>query len=209
MILKNNIFLIGFMGSGKSHWGSIWASKNGYAFYDLDEEIVKTCKMSVEDIFKKHGEEKFREMESKHLKKFENKKKCLVACGGGSPCFFDNMEWMKSHGEIIYLKASPNYILERVMDETSKRPLLKEVNTSELLFFIQKKLKEREPQYLKAHHILEVTNLTKNSLQFLFDPASEKINSKKNDTGKVNIDNEKEKVLSVSQKNKTRAVHHA
>ncbi|HUZ60337.1 MAG TPA: shikimate kinase [Hanamia sp.] len=207
--MKNNIFLIGFMGSGKSHWGSIWASKNGYAFYDLDEEIVKTCKMSVEDIFKKHGEEKFREMESKHLKKFENKKKCLVACGGGSPCFFDNMEWMKSHGEIIYLKASPNYILERVMDETSKRPLLKEVNTSELLFFIQKKLKEREPQYLKAHHILEVTNLTKNSLQFLFDPASEKINSKKNDTGKVNIDNEKEKVLSVSQKNKTRAVHHA
>ncbi|HUZ57767.1 MAG TPA: shikimate kinase, partial [Hanamia sp.] len=90
--MENNIFLIGFMGSGKSHWGRIWASKTGYTFYDLDEEIEKTSKKSVEEIFKKYGEGKFREMESTHLKKFENKKKCLVACGGGSPCFFDNME---------------------------------------------------------------------------------------------------------------------
>jgi len=155
------------MGSGKSHWGHIWSLEHGYTFYDLDSEIEKAFKLSVEEIFEKYGEEKFREMERYHLRKFENKKKYLLSCGGGTPCFFDNLEWMKQRGEIIYLKASPEYILDRVMDETSKRPLLKEVNSAELLFFIQKKLKEREPVYLKADHILEVEKLKKNSLNFL------------------------------------------
>lgn len=154
------------MGSGKSHWGHIWARHLGYTFFDLDLEIEKAFKMQVEEIFEKHGEEKFRELERYHLKKFENKKQVLLSCGGGTPCFFDNLPWMKQHGEIIYLKASPEYILDRVMDETSKRPLLKEVNTSELLFFIQKKLKEREPVYLKADHILEVEKLKADSLNF-------------------------------------------
>lgn len=155
------------MGSGKSYWGRIWAKKQGLSFYDLDEQVELTFEMPVEKIFEKHGEEKFRELERYHLRKFENKKKYLLSCGGGTPCFFDNLEWMKQHGEIIYLKASPEYILNRVMDETSKRPLLKEVNTSELLFFIRKKLKEREPVYLKAHHVLEVSELDNDSLRFL------------------------------------------
>ncbi len=197
------------MGSGKSHWGRIWASGTGLAFFDLDEEVEKTCQMTVEEIFKKHGEDKFRELESQHLHNFENKKKCLIACGGGCPCFYDNMEWMKVHGETIYLKASPQYILERVMDQTTKRPLLKDVNTSELLFFIQKKLSEREPQYLKAHHILEVTNLTENSLQFLFEPVREKMISKKNDEEKMNIGNEKETNFAIPPKTKTSTVPHA
>ena len=78
---------------------------------------------------------------------------------------------MKNNGEIIYLKAEPEDILSRVVDETLKRPLLKEVNASELLFFIQQKLKEREPVYLKAHHVLEVVNLNEDSLSFL-QPAN-------------------------------------
>jgi|GEM_PF-225062 len=201
------------MGSGKSHWGRIWASVNGYTFYDLDTKIEKTCKLKVEEIFKKHGEFKFREMEKAHLQKFENKKKCLVACGGGAPCFFDNMQYMRSHGVVIYLKATPQYILNRVMDETKKRPLLKEVNTSELLFFIQQKLKEREPEYLKAHHILEVTSLSKKSLQFLFEQASEKILSKKNEEAKENAGETKEikfsEIKDPSKKYKTRTEHHA
>jgi len=155
------------MGSGKSHWGHIWAQEEGYSFYDLDAEIETLFELPVEQIFEKHGEEKFREMERYHLRKFENKHQCLVACGGGTPCFFDNMDWMKVHGTVIYLKASPEYILERVMDETEKRPLLKKVNSSELLFFIEKKLKEREPVYLTADYVLEVTGLTKDSLEFL------------------------------------------
>lgn len=167
------------MGSGKSHWGHIWALKHGYTFYDLDAQIEKTFKMTVEEIFEKEGEEKFRELERYYLRKLENKKKFLVSCGGGTPCFFDNLKWMQDHGIIIYLKASPEDILKRVMDETSKRPLLKEVNSSELLFFIQQKLKEREPVYLKAHHILNVEELTEDSISFLQEtsPKRVKINS--------------------------------
>jgi len=176
--MNQNIFLIGFMGSGKSHWGHIWALEYGYTFYDLDTEIEKAFQMRVEEIFEAHGEDKFRELERYHLRKFEKKKKYLLSCGGGTPCFFDNLEWMKEHGEIIYLKASPEYILDRVMDETTKRPLLKEVNSAELLFFIQKKLKEREPVYLKANHILEVEKLQNDSLNFL------KENNKKNELTK-------------------------
>ncbi|HXR83136.1 MAG TPA: shikimate kinase [Hanamia sp.] len=167
--MNYNIFLIGFMGSGKSHWGHIWALENALSFYDLDSEIEKAFKMPVEEIFEKHGEDKFREMERYHLRKFELKKMYLLSCGGGTPCFFDNLDWMKRHGTIVYLKASPEYILDRVMEETSKRPLLKEVNPSELLFFIQKKLKEREPEYLKADYVLEAEKLKNDSLNFLIE----------------------------------------
>ena len=162
--MNQNIFLIGFMGSGKSHWGHIWAQQKGLSFYDLDTEIENSFQLPVELIFEKHGEEKFREMERYHLRKFESNKNHLIACGGGTPCFFDNLEWMKKHGKVVYLKAAPEYILKRVMAETEKRPLLKKVNPSELLFFIQQKLKEREPVYLRADYILDVETLSKDSL---------------------------------------------
>lgn len=204
--MKQSIFLIGFMGSGKSHWGHIWALKNGYTFYDLDTEIEKAFKMSVQEIFEKHGEDKFRELERYHLRKFLNKRKCLVSCGGGTPCFFDNLEWMKKHGHVIYLQAKPEYLLKRVFDETSQRPLLKEVNRSELLFFIEKKLKEREPVYLKADHTLDVKKLSESSLKFLFEEVASKIKSKKNEV-------EKEVAVSASKKSpdkyETSKLHHA
>lgn len=190
------------MGSGKSHWGHIWALEHGYTFYDLDTEIEKAFQMSVEEIFEKHGEEKFRELERYHLRKFEKKKKYLLSCGGGTPCFFDNLEWMKQQGEIIYLKASPEYILDRVMDETAKRPLLKEVSPAELLFFIQKKLKEREPVYLKANHILEVEGLQNNSLNFL------KENNKKNEEAKpAEVDTKHSKEKEKLKNNHTEKEH--
>ena len=81
------------MGSGKSHWGHIWALEEGYTFYDLDAEIEKVFELPVEEIFEKYGEDKFREMERSHLRKFENQEKKLVSCGGGTPCFFDNPNW--------------------------------------------------------------------------------------------------------------------
>ena len=168
--IKTNIFLTGFMGSGKSHWGRIWARQYALNFYDLDTQIEKSFRMSVEEIFEKQGEEKFREIERLQLRKFESKKGFLMSCGGGTPCFFDNMDWMKDHGKVIYLRASPGYILKRVIDETEKRPLLKEINSSELLFFIESKLKEREPFYNQSHHILDAENLTGESLNGIIEP---------------------------------------
>lgn len=181
-----NIFLIGFMGSGKSHWGKIWAKKLQMIFVDLDHEIEKVFGMTIEEVFEKHGEEKFRELEKYHLKKNEHKKNLLVSCGGGTPCYFDNMHWMLNNGVVIYLKASDQYILDRVKDETEKRPLLKKVNESELLFFIQSKLKEREPIYQQADYILEVDRLNENSLDHLkgmdgkIEITRQKKNNKKN-----------------------------
>lgn len=169
-----NIFLIGFMGSGKSHWGRIWAKGYQLSFIDLDEEIELSFGMKVEDIFEKYSEEKFREMEKFHLKKNENKKGILIACGGGTPCFFDNMDWMLKNGIVVYLNASDRFILEHVKEETKKRPLLKEVSESELLFFIQHKLAEREPTYRRANYILDVQTLNEKSLDMIFRPAEPK-----------------------------------
>jgi shikimate kinase len=165
--LPDKFFLIGFMGSGKSHWGRIWASKTGLTFFDLDTRIEKAFRMKISDIFEKKGEEKFRELERYHLRKFEHKKNFLLACGGGTPCFSDNMEWMKQTGLVFYLKAKPEFILKNVMHETDQRPVLKKINPSELLFFIQKKLKEREPYYSKADFILNAEDLNDDSISVL------------------------------------------
>jgi shikimate kinase len=151
--LQGKIFLVGFMGSGKTHWGRIWAANEGLSFFDLDEIIDTTFGRTITEIFEKKGEEKFREIERYQLRKFEYKKNFLLACGGGTPCFSDNMEWMKNNGTVVYLKAKAKVILDQVMHETEERPLLKKVNPSELLFFIEKKLKEREPYYSMAHII--------------------------------------------------------
>jgi shikimate kinase len=159
-----NIFIIGFMGSGKTHWGRIWAAKEKLSFFDLDSEVEHAFKMSVSAIFEEKGEEKFRELERYHLRKFVSKKNFILATGGGTPCFDENLEWMKVHGKVFYLKADPELILEKVLNEVEKRPLLKDVNPSELLFFIQKKLAEREPVYSQATVILEALQLNENSL---------------------------------------------
>jgi shikimate kinase len=152
------------MGSGKSHWGKIWAGKNQLSFYDLDEQIEKTMGESIANVFEKKGEANFREMERYVLRKFETKNTFLMACGGGTPCFFENIQWMNEQGTTIYLQASPQEILEKVMNETEERPLLKKLNESELLFFIEQKLKEREPFYRQAKYTLDTNSLTITSL---------------------------------------------
>jgi shikimate kinase len=166
--LPLKIFLIGFMGSGKSHWGKIWAKRENLSFFDLDTKIEKAFRMKITDIFERKGEDKFRELERYHLRKFENKKNFLLACGGGTPCFSDNLDWMKSQGKVFYLKAEPEYILDKVINETEQRPVLKKINPAELLFFIQKKLIEREPFYSQADFILNVEDLNEDSLSAIF-----------------------------------------
>ncbi|HEY5406607.1 MAG TPA: shikimate kinase [Ginsengibacter sp.] len=162
-----NFFLIGFMGSGKTHWGTIWAKRNGLTFYDLDEIIEQQHGKTITAIFEEEGEEKFRELERHHLRKFKNKKNFLLASGGGTPCFADNMEWMKSQGKVVYLKGRPEILLKHLMAETEKRPVIKKVELSELLLFIQNKLGEREPFYSMADFIFNVEELNEKSLSFL------------------------------------------
>jgi shikimate kinase len=156
------IFLIGFMGSGKTYWGKKWARQCGYFFYDLDAVIEKKQGRSVASIFEKDGEAVFRELEEVALMKFGSKDNCLVACGGGTPCYGDNMQWMNENGITVYLQASPQYIYDRVLEETAQRPLMKQISRAELLFFIEQKLKERESFYNQAKIILPVQDLDDN-----------------------------------------------
>lgn len=161
------IFLIGFMGSGKTYWGKIWAQQNGLVFYDLDELIEKEQGRSIAAIFEKDGEDHFRKMETIALRSFAETENCIIACGGGSACFNDNIKWMNEHGATVYLSATPQYIFDRVLDDKEKRPLINKHNEAELFFFIEQKLKEREPFYTQAQFILPVNKLNENSLQTL------------------------------------------
>lgn len=163
--LGGKIFLIGFMGSGKTHWGKLWAEKSGLAFFDLDAIIEDAEKRSIETIFEKSGEAYFREKESTSLKTFSDKDNCIIACGGGTPCFNNNMSWMNANGTTIYLKASASQVLEQVKNEKDKRPLLKKLNAAEILFFIEQKLKERKPFYSQARIILPVDELNTDSVK--------------------------------------------
>lgn len=175
-----NLFLIGFMGSGKTHWGKIWSEKFRLSFLDLDQEIEKEMGMTVEGIFEKYGEEKFRELEKQHLRNLKGKKNILVSCGGGVPCFSDNMDWMLENGIVIYLKAGPLYLLERVINETDRRPLLKRLGKSEVLLFIENKLKEREPFYRRAHYIFDMDNIDDESPGRILDELIPKMKQEKN-----------------------------
>ncbi len=164
--MAQGIFLIGFMGSGKTHWGRIWAYQNGLTFYDLDEIIEEEYGKTITDIFETEGEEKFRQLERDHLRAFKNKTDFVLACGGGTPCFSDNMEWMKLHGKVVYLKGAPEILLKHVMNETEKRPVIKKVGPSELLLFIQNRLLERASYYSMADYIFDIEGLNEKSLSF-------------------------------------------
>ncbi len=162
------IFLIGFMGSGKSYWGKKWSQQYHYDIYDLDEVIEGDRQKTIAAIFDKKGEDYFRKIETETLKTFSEKHNCIIACGGGTACFNDNMKWMNENGTTVYLQATPQYIYDRVAEEQEKRPLISKLNKAELLFFIEQKLKERESFYKQAKIIIPVQELDKNYVpQFL------------------------------------------
>ncbi|MEP7108404.1 MAG: shikimate kinase [Ferruginibacter sp.] len=131
--LEGIFFLIGFMGSGKTHWGKIWAAENQLSFVDLDEIIESKAKKTIPEIFEKSGEDHFRKLEAKALRTCAGLQNTIVACGGGTPCFFENMQWMNDHGITIYLSCTTAEILHRVLSEPEKRPLIKKINEAEFI----------------------------------------------------------------------------
>lgn len=167
-----NVFLVGFMGSGKTHWGKIWAVNTRRSFIDLDEIIEKTAGKSIADIFEAKGEDHFREMEASALRSCALVQNSIIACGGGTPCFYDNMKWMNGHGTTIYISCTVPEILQRVKLELKKRPLIKKLNKSELIFFIEQKLKEREPFYEQAKISVASRELTLDSFPGIVDNVS-------------------------------------
>jgi shikimate kinase len=157
-------FLIGFMGSGKTHWGKIWAARHKLAFIDLDEVIEIAERKTIAEIFETKGEKYFREVEAQTLKRFTFLRDTIIACGGGTPCFHNNMEWMNKRGTTVYITCTPEEILRRLQSaEAKKRPLINKLNKAELLFFIEQKLKERQPFYTQSKVVLANSKITENT----------------------------------------------
>jgi shikimate kinase len=154
------IFLIGFMGCGKTTLGRKLSSRLGYDFIDLDHAFEKQEGTTIAEFFSKFGEDTFRETESALLKQTTYPKHAVISTGGGLPCFFDNMEWMNARGKTIYIKLSPKTLADRLENEKHRRPVLNDRNEKELIDFIEEKLSERDKFYNQATIIADGIGLT-------------------------------------------------
>jgi len=145
------IFLIGFMGSGKTHWGTRIAERLHIPFYDLDAVVVRREGMSIADIFTRRGEEYFRYLEKQILEELVAKEEDFVlSAGGGTPCFFNNIEFMKKAGKVLWLNTSLEARNQRLQKEKMTRPLLKGISEDGLRAYIIRKLGERRMYYEQA-----------------------------------------------------------
>lgn len=150
------IFLIGFMGAGKTHWGKQVANRMGLPFYDLDELVVAHEGKSIADIFTENGEEYFRMCEKQMLEELvEKEDSMIISCGGGTPCFFNNIDFMKRYGIVVWLNTHVEVILQRLMKERMHRPLLKDIKDEDLRNHIIRKLNERRMYYEQADVIID------------------------------------------------------
>lgn len=164
------VFLIGFMGCGKTTLGKKLAGKMGYAFLDLDHQLEQEMGMSVADYFAAYGEDAFRRQEQKTLQGYDYPEQVIVATGGGAPCYFDNMDWINANGLSVYISLSPAALAKRLEKGKAKRPLLKDLNEEEMVDFIQQRLEQREPYYRQAKIIAEGISLDADALRKLIFP---------------------------------------
>lgn len=160
------VFLIGFMGSGKTTIGKKLANYLKYEFIDLDKLIESKAEMSIVSYFELHGEGAFRELERDILQKSEFPENVIIATGGGAPCFGDNMEWMNKNGLVAYLSLSPKALASRLEHSKTDRPLIRHLKGDELIDFISSKLQEREVFYNQAKYVVSASDLTAERLSF-------------------------------------------
>jgi len=150
------IYLIGYMGAGKTTITKLLAKKKHLPLFDTDQEIEKKEKKSVSEIFKKDGELHFRMLETELLRGIS--KNSIIACGGGLPIYNNNMQFINSKGISIYLKSSTNYLFNRLKKEKKSRPLINNKTDEELEIYIKNELQNRKPFYELASHTVLVDN---------------------------------------------------
>lgn len=153
------VFLIGYMGAGKTTLGKALAAEMNWTFVDLDHFIEARQHKSVSRIFSEVGERGFRELERSALREVALFENTVIALGGGTPCFFDNMEIVNRSGYSIYLKPSEEVLLRRLVQGKAKRPVIADKSDAELLSFIRGNLAQREPYYLQAERVLDSDHL--------------------------------------------------
>ena len=146
------ILLIGFMAAGKTTLGKALARDLGLQFIDLDHYIENRYHSTISQLFAERGEEGFREIERKMLHEVTEFEDVIIATGGGTPCFYDNMEYMNSMGVTVFLQASVDVIFTRLTIARVQRPLVKGKSADELRQYITAMLGQRSPYYTRAHH---------------------------------------------------------
>lgn len=147
-----NIFLIGYMYSGKTVVAHKLSQRLGYGHLDLDQFFEFTLHTSIPIFFQRYGEEAFRKLEQKMLHDLPLDRNLVIATGGGTPCYFDNMDYINAHGTSIYLKASPELIIRRALGSRKPRPILKGKSPDELDTFVRQQMALREPYYAQARY---------------------------------------------------------
>lgn len=148
--MRSRIFLIGFMASGKTTFGKKIASRLGYTFIDLDSLVEHRTGASIPELFEQQGETGFRKAEQAALGAVLKQEKIVVATGGGTPCFFDNMQQINANGYSVYLQLSADALAARLATAKTPRPLIAGLSSAALTKFVEEKLAEREQYYSQA-----------------------------------------------------------
>jgi len=149
------IFLIGFMGCGKTFWGKKLSEKLNVPFFDLDEKITEHKNKSIPEIFATEGEEQFRLLEKDVLHLLsESHENFVMATGGGTPCFFNNVDYLKRQGTVVWINCSTDCLYQRLIKEKNKRPLIANIPDDELKPYIIRKYSSRKIFYQQATVIL-------------------------------------------------------
>lgn len=157
--MSRPVIFLGYMGAGKTTVGKAFAQDTGKRFYDLDWYIETRMHRTVRQIFDESGEEGFRRIERNMLHEVAEFENVVVSCGGGTPCFFDNIGYMNSRAETVYLKATPEVLFEHLKMGRTVRPLLLGKSPEEVMVFVREQLEKREPFYNQARHTFDVSLL--------------------------------------------------
>lgn len=153
---QGRIILIGYMGAGKTTLGKALSKALDIPFYDLDWYIENRMHRTIKQLFDERGEDGFRKIEHAMLHEVAEFENVIISCGGGTPCFYDNMAYMNRQGETVYLKASPEVLYAHLKMGKTVRPLLLNKTPEEVNAFIREQLRLREPYYIQAKHVLDV-----------------------------------------------------
>jgi len=160
------LYIIGFMGSGKTTTGIRVASLLDWSFIDLDKKIEEHTGLKIPEIFSLHGEDHFRIIEAEVLRSLVTVTNTVISTGGGTPCFGSNMELMLQTGLTVYLKLTPGQLLSRLNSSSEERPLIKNLSGENLLNFIEDKLKFREKWYERSELIINGFDPDLSNLKF-------------------------------------------